>query len=259
MDTQRQRELILKQFTLQAVPFAEMPAHADDETNRLVIETIGIDPEDAVLDVACGPGLITCAAAQVAGHVTGIDITPAMIEQARKRQKELGLTNMTWQIDDVPPLPYGDASFSIVLTRYSFHHFLHPQAVLAEMARVCRPGGRVGVVDVFTSSPEQGAAYDRMEKMRDPSHVRGLGLEELAGLLRDAGLRDLKTAFYKLEMKFDEWLAASFPDPANVAAVRQMFKDDVGVNKMGLGVAERNGSIRFAYPVVIIAGTKSAS
>ena len=170
----RQRRRIVEQFTRQAVPFSEMPHHNDEGTYRLVIETAGIGPEDMVLDVACGPGLITCAVARIARHVTGIDITPAMIEEARKRQQAMELTNLDWHIGDVTPLPFAASSFSAVITRYSFHHFLEPQAVLTEMVRVCQPGGKVAVVDMFTSTPEQAEAYDRMERLRDPSHARAV-------------------------------------------------------------------------------------
>ena len=62
-----QRRLIVEQFTKQAVPFSEMPNHNGEDTNRLVIETAGIGPDDTVLDVACGPGLITCAVAVLPG------------------------------------------------------------------------------------------------------------------------------------------------------------------------------------------------
>jgi ubiquinone/menaquinone biosynthesis C-methylase UbiE len=86
----------------------------------------GVTPEDTVLDVACGPGLVACAFATVAHHVTGIDLTPAMIEQAKKLQAQKGLANMAWQIRDVLPLPFGNESFSLVRTRYSSHHFLDP-------------------------------------------------------------------------------------------------------------------------------------
>lgn len=82
-----QRRLIVEQFTRQAVPFSQMPTHSHEESNRLVLETAEIQPDDTVLDVACGPGLITCEIAKVARHVTGIDITPAMIEQATIRAK----------------------------------------------------------------------------------------------------------------------------------------------------------------------------
>ena len=82
-----QRRLILDQFTRQAVPFAQMPAHSNDEANRLLIDMARVGPEDAVLDVACGPGLVACPLAEVARHVTGIDLTPAMIEQAQAKQR----------------------------------------------------------------------------------------------------------------------------------------------------------------------------
>lgn len=254
MDATLQRQLILDQFTKQAIPFSEMPAHSNDENIQLIIETAGLGPDDTVLDLACGPGLITCAVAQVVRHVTGIDITPAMIEQAQHRQRSEGLTNMTWEVGDGLALPFPDASFSAVITRYSFHHFLDPQAVLAEMARVCQPGGTLCVVDILTSSPEQAKAYDHFQKLRDPSHVRGLGLEELTGLFYDAGVRDMRTVFYKSELELEKSLAASFPNPGDADVIRQLFRDDLGVDRMGLGATERDGLIYFAYPIVILAG-----
>jgi SAM-dependent methyltransferase len=251
-----QRRLILDQFTRQAVPFAEMPAHSNEESLRLGIDLAQIGPEDTVLDVACGPGLVACPLAEVARHVTGLDLTPAMIDQARARQRSSGLTNLTWLVGDAVPLPFPDAAFSVVVTRYSFHHFLDPQAVLAEMVRVCRPGGRVAVIDVFTSSPEQAEAYNRVEKLRDPSHVRALPLEELTGLCHDAGLRDVRTAFFKLEMALETLLAASFPNPGDADRIRQTFAEDVGVNRLGLGAHRRDGAIHFAFPIAVLVGQR---
>ena len=167
-----QRQLIVDQFTRQAVPFSEMHARDDGEIHRLLIETAGIGPEDEVLDVASGPGLVACEVARVARHVTGIDLTRAMIEQAEARQRSLRLSNLTWAVGDAQPLAFPDAAFSRVITRYTFHHFTDPAGVFAEMVRVCRPGGRVTVCDVFTTSPEQCEAYDRLERYRDPSHTR---------------------------------------------------------------------------------------
>jgi SAM-dependent methyltransferase len=211
---------------------------------------------NTVLDVACGPGLITCEIARSARHVTGIDITPAMIEQAIARQQSMGLANMDWQIGDIQPLPFPDAEFSTVFTRYSFHHFLDPQGVLGEMLRVCRPGGKVAVVDVFTSSPEQAEAYDHEERLRDPSHVRALLLEELLGLLRDVGLQEIKTAFYKLDVDLEGLLAASAPNHGNADRVRQLFEDDLGVNRMGVDAYRKEGHIHFFLPIVIVVGRK---
>lgn len=126
------------------------------------------------------------------------------------------------------------------------------------MVRVCSPGGRVAVIDVFTSSPDQAEAYNRVEKLRDPSHVRALPLEELTGLCHDAGLRGLRTAFFKLEMALETLLAASFPNPGDADRIRQTFADDIGVDRLGLGAHRRDGAIHFAFPIVIIAGQKQA-
>ncbi len=255
----KQRRLTVEQFTKQAVPFAQMPIHNDEDTNRLVIETAGISSNDTVLDVACGPGLITCAAARVARHVTGIDITPAMIEEAQKKQESMGLTNMDWKVGDALPLPFSGSSFSNVITRYSFHHFLEPQNVLAEMVRVCQPGGGVTVVDVFMSSPEEGEAYDRMEKLRDPSHTRALLLAELTGMFHDAGLREMKTAFYKLDVALEKLLTASCTKSDDAQVVRQLFEDDLGVNRLGVGASRRDDGIHFAFPIVVMTGRRPLS
>jgi SAM-dependent methyltransferase len=251
---EEQRRLILDQFTRQAVPFSQMPAHSNDEANRLLIDMAGVGPQDTVLDVACGPGLVACALAEVARHVTGLDLTPAMIEQAQARQRVKGLTNLTWVVGDAVPLAFPGAAFSVVVSRYSFHHFLGPKAVLAEMVRVCSPGGRVAVIDVCTSSPEQAEAYNQVEKLRDPSHVRALSPEELTGLFHEAGLRDVRTAFYKLGAELEALLAASFPNPGDADRVRQTFADDLGVDRLGLGATRREGAIHFAFPIVVLVG-----
>ena len=86
-----QRQLILDQFTRQAAPFSEMHARDDTGIHRLLIGTADIGAEDEVLDVACGPGLVACEVAKVARHVTGVDLTRAMIEQAEAGLYSLGL------------------------------------------------------------------------------------------------------------------------------------------------------------------------
>ena len=77
--------------------------------------------------------------AAVVRHATGIDLTPAMLEHARMLADQKGLANVSWQQGDVLPLPYPDASFTIVTARFTFHHFPDPLGVLKEMRRVCTP------------------------------------------------------------------------------------------------------------------------
>jgi ubiquinone/menaquinone biosynthesis C-methylase UbiE/8-oxo-dGTP pyrophosphatase MutT (NUDIX family) len=251
-DAEEHQRLIVDQFTKQAVPFSQMSDHSPE----LILAAAGVRPTDTVLDVACGPGAIACAFAQVAHHVTGIDLTPAMIERAKALQQSLDLANLTWRIGHVLPLPFPDAAFSLIFTRYSFHHFLDPKAVLSEMVRGCSPGGQVVVADVFTSSPEQAKAFNRMEKLRDPSHVRALSLDELTGLLIEAGLHNVRRQFYKHEFGLEAVLKGSFPNPGDADRVRQLFEADLGVDRLGLAAHRRYGDIYFSYPIVILVGDK---
>jgi ubiquinone/menaquinone biosynthesis C-methylase UbiE len=243
-DREDHKRLVVDQFTRQANAFREF-AEMPGQPRQLILTATNVDAGDTVLDVACGPGVTTCDLAEVAGHVTGIDVTPGMIEQAEKLQRSKSLTNVEWRVGVVPPLPFSDEMFSLVFTRYSFHHFPDPAAVFNEMVRVCKGNGRVVVVDVFMKTTEQASAYNRMEKLRDPSHVRALLLEELEGLFVDAGLEDRSTFFYKQPMSLELLLKGSFPDPGDDERVRQIIVDDEGKDELGLG--ERYFFFFFAF------------
>jgi SAM-dependent methyltransferase len=246
---------IIQQFTLQAIPFAQKAAHSRGEALGLYCRLTGIAAADNVLDVACGPGLVACEFATIARHVTGIDITPAMIEEAKKLQAERGLTNLTWQLGEATPLPFEDASFSLVFTRFSFHHFLDPLAVLREMMRVCAPGGRVAVVDVALP-PDKVDAYNRMEKWRDPSHTRALTINEFAALAREVGLQEVRTGYHQVEMELESQIKASFPNPGDDEKIRGIFREDLGKDTLGVGAHLRGEEIWFAYPVLVLVGKK---
>src|SRR5262245_54648427 len=255
MSDQIHNRSIIDQFTKQAIPFSQKSQLSSEEILELMVEACGVTPEDTVLDVACGPGLTECAFAKAALSVTGIDITPAMIDRAKARQADLGLTNLTWQVGDILSLPFHDATFSLVVTRYSFHHLLDPRAALAEMKRVLKPGGKVMVMDA-APEPDKADAYNRMEKLRDPSHVRAMPAEELLQMAREAGLVDLKTTFCKVEYELEKTLAASFPNPGDEEKLRRIFSSDVATNTLGMCAHRRGGEIHFHYPTIIIVGLK---
>src|SRR5262245_38320508 len=246
---------VVEQFARQAIYFAKLPGHA--EATQLLLQMGGVGEDNAVLDMACGAGGVACAAARVAQRVCGIDLTPAMIEQARAAQSAAGLSNIAWHVGNIGRLPFPAASFDIVFTRYSLHHLLQPEQALAEMARVCRPRGRVVVADLVLP-PEQAVAYDRMERIRDPSHVRVLSEPELARLITNCGLSGLRWAGYLFEISLDQLLEASFPGPGGKERVREMIEGDVGTNALGIGAHRVGGGVRFAYPIAVVTATKPA-
>ena len=245
------RDLILDQFTRQATPFATASSIKDEGALRLVVEFSKAGPDDTALDVACGPGLLACAFARVVRHATGIDITPAMLGRARKLQAEQGLTNVTWKHGDVLPLPWPDGSFSIVSSRFAFHHFPDPLAVLREKKRVCRPGGHVVVVD-STPAPAKADAFNAMEKIRDPSHVRALPLSEHEALFAAAGLPKPRLTAYRLESDLESLLARSFPAPGGADEIRKRFIASLEDDALDIHTRRDGDLIRYGFPVAVL-------
>lgn len=242
---------ILDQFTRQAIPFSTSPSIKDEIALNLLVQASGAGPDDTVLDVACGGGIVVCGFARVAKHATGIDITPAMLDRARKLQAEKGLTNVTWKHGDVLPLPFPDASFSIVTSRFAFHHFLDPAAVLGEMKRVCKPGGKVVVAD-SAPAPDKADAFNAVEKLRDPSHVRALPLAELKGLFTRHGLPEPRHTPYRLESDLESLLARSFPNPGDDEEIRRRFRRSVEDDSLGINARREGDLVVYGYPVAIL-------
>jgi len=253
MSAPSHRDLILDQFTRQATPFSTATTIASEEALRLLVDACGAGRDDTVLDVACGGGLVVCAFAQVVRAAEGIDITPAMLDRARALATEKGLTNTRWRQGEAVPLPYADASFTIVTSRFTFHHFQDPLAVLREMTRVCAPGGRVAVVDTDASSdPVKAAAFNRMERLRDPSHVRAMPAAELIGLFEAAGLSAPRRRSYELRDDLDNLLRRSFPNPGDDDKIRALFRASAGDDRLGIPIRLEADHIHYAYPVAVL-------
>jgi ubiquinone/menaquinone biosynthesis C-methylase UbiE len=245
------QESILDQFTRQAIPFNTSPGIKDEIALNYLIEASGAGPDDTVLDVACGGGIVVCGFARVVKHATGIDLTPAMIERSKQLQKEKGLTNVTWKLGDVLPLPFPDASFSIVTSRFAFHHFVDPFAVLGEMKRVCKPGGAIVVAD---SSPagDKADAFNAMEKLRDPSHTRAMPLAELKSLFTRHGLPEPTHSWYRLTSDMESLLSRSFPSPGDDDKIRALFRAALKDDFLDIQARQEGDLILYGFPVAIL-------
>src|SRR5215831_3871296 len=219
---------ILDQFTRQATPFATAPGIRDEAALRLIVEASGAGPDDTVLD-----------------------ITPAMLDRARAHAAQLGLTNVTWRQGDVLPLPWPDASFSIVTSRFAFHHFLDPLAVLREMKRIAKPSGRVVVVD-STPEAKRADAFNRMERLRDPSHVRSLPVDEHRQLFATVGLPEPRVTSYRLEGEMEALIGRSFPHPGDDQKIREIFRAALTDDALDVQPRLEEGQIRYGFPVSVL-------
>lgn len=246
---------IQSQFSKQAATFGGVIAHTAQQSLEALVALAAPRPSDVALDIACGPGIVTCALAPAVRSIRGQDVVPAMIQKAQARQAEQGLANVAWDLCDAGALPYADDSFDLVVTRFSFHHLQEPLATLLEMRRVCRPGGTIVVADV-APSPETSRNYDHFETLRDPSHTHALTEPEFDALFAEAHLPIARRARHGLPMGLDGQIAASFPDPGGADELRRLFEADLGVNALGVDARREHGQIWFTYPVLVLASTK---
>ena len=112
------------------------------EVGPRLVEALAVQPGEDVLDVACGTGNATIPAARTGARVTGLDLTPAMLARARERAAGLPID---WVEGDAEDLPFPPASFDVVLSTFGCMFAPRHELVADELARVLRPGGRLGV------------------------------------------------------------------------------------------------------------------
>lgn len=256
MSVSEHTRTVLEQFTRQAEPFAKAAHHKTDAALAQIVGISRTKTTDRVLDLACGPGIVSRAFAPYVAHVTGADITPAMLVTARRLDAEAGVKNIGRVVADMERLPFPDASFDLVVTRYSFHHLKNPLRALTEMKRVCRTGGRVVVADVVLPA-NKVVAYDIMETLRDPSHTAALTRAELTMLLREAGLAETEYAEHGVEVELEAQLAVSFPNPGDADRIRDIFRDEPEADRLGVNARRVAGKTWFTYPTGVVSARKS--
>ena len=109
-----------------------------------IVAAVGIRSGDAVLDVACGTGNAAIRAAEAGATVTGVDLTPELFEAGRREAAASGVT-LKWVQGDAEELPFADESFDAVLSTFGCMFAPRHAVAAAEIARVLRPGGRLGI------------------------------------------------------------------------------------------------------------------
>lgn len=129
--------------------FAPLEAYTTPTAAQLV-KRAGIRAGDRVLDVACGTGVVAITAARAGARVTGLDLTPELLERARENSR-IAEVEIEWQEGDVEQLPFGDALYDRVVSQFGHIFAPRPEVAIAEMLRVLKPGG---VIAFSTWPPE---------------------------------------------------------------------------------------------------------
>ena len=160
-----------------------------------------------LLDLGCGPGIVTAAMAPDVREAVAYDLTPEMLDKAKQRCQEAGLKNVRFELGSAEHLPFPDESFDSVATRLTIHHFLDPRRVMKEVVRVTRRNGKVVVADVVSSeNDEEAALHNALETLRDPTHVQMLSYSAMMELIQSAGLRMTSNVTWEMKRDYEEWI-----------------------------------------------------
>jgi SAM-dependent methyltransferase len=146
--------------TWAAGDYAAVAELIDDAPPDDLLARMAVAPGQEVLDVAAGTGNIALRAAAVGAQVVGLDLTPELFETARRRAEEHGVA-VEWVEGDAEDLPFAEERFDRVLSAFGVQFAPRHEIVARELARVCRPGGRIGLVN-WTPDGQVGELFKIM-------------------------------------------------------------------------------------------------
>jgi ubiquinone/menaquinone biosynthesis C-methylase UbiE len=197
------------------------------------IKRLNLQPGMKVLDVACGSGNLALPAARAGAIVTGVDIAPNLIKQARENAEREGL-KIQFDEGDAEALPYEDASFDAVVTMFGAMFAPRPELVAAELKRVCRPGGFIAMAN-WTPTGFVGRMFKTVSSHYPPP--AGMPPPVLWGV--DATVRErLQAGISKLETN-ERTITFKFPFPP--AEVVEHFRKYFGHVQKAFGALDESG------------------
>jgi len=255
MDTLEKNQ---KAFTRQSEGFSsDGDTYADSEELAWMLEDLPVSADARALDIATGTGEFARAIAPHVATVIGLDATDAMIEQGKCFIEQARIRNISFQKGVVQDIPFEDETFDIVSSRYAFHHFADPRPVISEMARVCRVGGHIIIVDIIVPDASTAVESNYYEWLCDQSHTRALNPGEFEIYFPLFGLEVVSARTRVLENEFIEWMDFSLTEKEHREEILRAVRAELsGGPKTGLAPYEEDTVLCFNQLGLSIVGRK---
>lgn len=202
-----QMALVRDRFTRTASAFADYVLKERVFEAERLLRLVEPRGTERAIDVACGPATLARIFAPRVRWIAGLDLTPAMLERARREAAERKLANFCAVRGNVLQMPFRDATFNLVVTSYSIHHLPNAVSAISEISRVLKPGGKFALLDMVVSEDAEIArACNELEIVRDASHTRALPASEFEKLLAACSLRIVQQEIVEHPRQFDQWM-----------------------------------------------------
>lgn len=221
-----------QQFGAQAQAYLGSSVHAQgaDLQQLAALAAAQANGRPHILDLGCGAGHASFAVAPHADAVIAYDLSADMLGVVAESARARGLDSIIrTRQGPAERLPFADAEFDLVISRYSAHHWSDPAAALAEVARVLRPDGILCFIDVVGPEGPHAALLDThlqaLELLRDVSHVRDYAPREWLAMLHAAGLAAEESRRWRIDIEFVSWLTRMRTPATLEAALRQLLAD----------------------------------
>lgn len=221
MSETTQDSLVAAQFGPRATAYVESITHSQGEDlDRLAAIAKGLRGARA-LDLGCGGGHASFAVAPYITSVFAYDLSNEMLSAVATEAKRRGIDNVVTRQGVVETLPFGDAEFDLVVTRFSMHHWSDLNAALKEARRVLKTGGRAIFMDTAAPArPVLDTFLQAIELFRDPSHVRNYSEAELLAALAAAGFTVTAVTLRRVPIAFEGWIKRMNTPPVQAEAIR---------------------------------------
>lgn len=217
--------LVTAQFGPRAASYVNSVTHSQGEDLARLAAMVAGQGEATLLDLGCGGGHAAFAVASQVKEVVAYDLSQDMLDAVAAEAKRRSLENITTRQGAVEHLPFPDASFDFVVTRFSAHHWHDLDAALKEARRVIKPGGRAAFIDVVSpGTPLLDTFLQAFELFRDPSHVRDYSVAEWRAALQAAGFAVTEVTPRRVPIAFQPWIERIGTPSVQADAIRAVQK-----------------------------------
>ena len=239
------------QFGQVAANYSTSAVHAKGADLAEMVKAAALTGQERVLDAGCGTGHTALTFAPLVNQVIAVDFTEGMLAQGRLLAQARALTNLDFRFADVESLPFGDVEFDLVVSRYSAHHWPHPERALQEFLRVLRPGGAFILSDIVSYDDYTCDTYlQAIELLRDPSHVRDHTVKQWLAMLTAANFMDVQVSYSgPVWIDFADWIKRMATPALNADAIRALFAGAPNEFQQALQI-EANHNFSFAGAVL---------
>ncbi len=226
MSTFGLKDSVQNQFNQAASNYSTSPIHAAGADLQIMVKIAQLSGHEQLLDAGSGTGHTALTFAPHVAQVIAYDLAESMLMQGSQLAAQRGITNIDFRQGDVEQLPFEDASFDVVTTRLSAHHWPNPLTALREFRRVLRPNGRLLISDIVSSSDFiVDTHFQAIELLRDPSHVRDHTIGQWLDMLDQSGFQSDVPHTWEVYIDFTSWIRRINTPAQHEAMIRTLLAE----------------------------------